>query len=51
MSVKIIPINTRREPVIYLDRLPYLDINALRKIIKITINVLPLPMFYHKKPP
>ena len=34
MSAKIIPINTRREPVIYLDRLPYLDINALRKINK-----------------
>lgn len=31
MSAKIIPINTRREPVIYLDCLPYLDINALRK--------------------
>jgi hypothetical protein len=28
---EIIPINTRRESVIYLDRLPYLDINALHK--------------------
>ena len=31
MSAKIIPINTRREPVIYLDSLPYLDIDALSK--------------------
>ena len=31
MSAKIIPINTRREPVIYLDRLPCIDINALCK--------------------
>ena len=34
MSTKIIPINTRREPVIYLDRLPYLDIEKLLKIIR-----------------
>lgn len=32
MSAKIIPINTRREPVIYLDRLPYLDVKTLLKI-------------------
>lgn len=29
MSTKIIPINTRREPVIYLDRLPELNIEKL----------------------
>ena len=31
MFAKIMSINTPREPAIYLDRLPYLDINALCK--------------------
>lgn len=32
MNAKIIPINTRQEPVIYLDCLPNLDVETLLKI-------------------